>query len=138
YGRWTYKIEEAARQGAAGVLLIHTDESATYGWATVAGSWTGPQVRIESPATSLLAAGWLTRDAAARIFSAAGLDLDAQMTRAGRRGFRGVPVRGGVQAAVRSRIERSATANVIARLPGSGATAHEAVMIGGHYDHLGI
>ncbi len=138
YGRWTYKIEEAARQGAAGILLIHTDEAATYGWATVAGSWTGPQVRIESPATSLLAAGWLTRAAAERVFSAAGLDLDALMTRAGRRGFRGVPVRGGVEAVVRSRIERSATANVIARLPGSGANAHEAVLIGGHYDHLGI
>lgn len=138
YGRWTYKIEEAARQGAAGILLIHTDESATYGWPTVAGSWTGPQVRIESPATSLVAAGWLTRAAAARAFSAAGLDLGTLMTRAGRRGFRGVPVKAAVQARIRSRIERSETANVVARLPGAGANAREAVMIGGHYDHLGI
>jgi Zn-dependent M28 family amino/carboxypeptidase len=138
YGRWTYKIEEAARQGAAGILMIHTDESATYGWPTVTGSWTGPQVRIESPATSLVAAGWLTQAAAARVFSAAGLDLGALMTRAARGGFRGVPIKGVVQGAIRSRIERSETANVVARLPGSGANAHEAVMVGGHYDHLGI
>ncbi len=138
YGRWTYKIEEAARQGAAGILMIHTDESATYGWATVAGSWTGPQVRIESPATSLVAAGWLARPTAVRILSAAGLDLDALSARAGRREFRGVPIKGSLQARIRSRIERSATANVVARLPGSGANAREAVMIGGHYDHLGI
>ncbi|HSE27962.1 MAG TPA: M20/M25/M40 family metallo-hydrolase [Gemmatimonadales bacterium] len=138
YGRWTYKIEEAARQGAAGILLIHTDESATYGWASVTGSWTGPQVRIETPATSLIAAGWLTRSAATRVFAGAGLDLDSLMDRAARRGFRGVPIRGGLRAGVRSRIERSVTANVIARLPGAGSKAHEAVMIGGHYDHLGI
>ncbi len=49
YGRWTYKIEEAQRQGAAGILLVHTTESATYPWTTVKSSWTGPQVRIESP-----------------------------------------------------------------------------------------
>ncbi|HEX2450112.1 MAG TPA: hypothetical protein VHJ69_03175, partial [Gemmatimonadales bacterium] len=46
YGRWTYKIEEAERQGAAGILMVHTPESATYGWATVTGSWTGPQTRV--------------------------------------------------------------------------------------------
>ncbi|MGH7585590.1 MAG: peptidase M28, partial [Gemmatimonadales bacterium] len=68
YGRWTYKIEEAARQGAAGILMVHTDESATYGWSSVTGSWTGPQVRIETPATSLIAAGWLREPAAASLF----------------------------------------------------------------------
>src|SRR3954469_18890597 len=64
YGRWTYKIEEAQRQGAAGILMIHATESATYPWSTVQSSWTGPQVRIEVPPTSLLVAGWLTHDAA--------------------------------------------------------------------------
>jgi len=53
YGRWTYKLEEAARRGAAGVLLLHNDTMATYGWATVRNSWTGDQVRLESPPTSL-------------------------------------------------------------------------------------
>jgi hypothetical protein len=58
YGRWTYKIEEARRQGAAGILMVHTAESATYPWTTVQSGWTGPQVRIEEPPTSLLVAGW--------------------------------------------------------------------------------
>ena len=57
YGRWTYKIEEARRQGAAGILMIHTTESATYPWTTVQSGWTGPQVRIEEPPTSLLGCG---------------------------------------------------------------------------------
>src|SRR6476660_4948276 len=60
YGRWTYKIEEAERQGAAGIILIHTTESATYPWSTVVSSWTGAQVRVERPPSSLLVAGWVT------------------------------------------------------------------------------
>jgi Zn-dependent M28 family amino/carboxypeptidase len=138
YGRWTYKIEEAARQGAAGILMVHTDESATYGWHTVAGSWTGPQVRIETPETSLIAAGWLAYPAASRLFADAGLDLAALSAGAARPGFRGVPIRGELRADITSRIERSSTANVVGRLPGSGPRAAEAVLIGGHYDHLGI
>src|SRR5919199_2701949 len=76
YGRWTYKIEEAQRQGAAGILLIHSTESATYPWSTVQSSWTGPQVRIEEPPGSLQVAGWLSHDAAAMLFQEAGQDLD--------------------------------------------------------------
>ena len=79
YGRWTYKIEEARRQGAAGILLIHTAESATYPWTTVLSGWTGPQNRLETPPSSLLAAGWLQQETAARLFQAGGKDL-AQLT----------------------------------------------------------
>ena len=138
YGRWTYKIEEAARQGAAGILMVHTDESATYGWATVIGSWTGEQVRLEKPATSLLFAGWITQSAARRLFAASGQDLDALSARAWHRGFRAVPLNSSLSASVRSRIVRSETFNVIARRPGSGTHKAEAVLIGGHYDHLGF
>ena len=138
YGRWTYKIEEAARQGAAGVLIVHTDESATYGWATVIGSWTGEQVRLEKPATSLLVAGWITHAAAARLFAAAGKDLDSLSAQAGRAGFHAVPLDLAMTASVRSRIARSTTFNVIARRPGTGPHRNEAVIVGGHYDHLGF
>src|SRR5215216_7551950 len=86
YGRWTYKIEEAQRQGAAGILLINTTESATYPWTTVQSSWTGPQVRIEEPAKSLLVAGWLNQDAAAKLFRQGGQDLTALMDQAARKG----------------------------------------------------
>ncbi len=138
YGRWTYKIEEARRQGAAGILLVHTPESATYPWTTVQSSWTGPQVRIEEPPSSVLVAGWLTQNAAGRLFKAGQQDLHALMDRAARRGFRAVPLGMSLDATVRSEIERSATSNVLARYPGRGPRSSEVVMIGGHYDHFGI
>jgi len=138
YGRWTYKIEEAQRQGAAGILLIHTPESATYPWSTVQSSWTGPQVRIEEPPKALLIAGWLTRDAAGRLFQLGGKDLDALMDQAVRRGFEAVPLGVQLDATVRSSIQRSSTSNVLGKLPGRGTLASEAVLIGGHYDHFGI
>jgi Zn-dependent M28 family amino/carboxypeptidase len=138
YGRWTYKIEEAQRQGAAGILLIHTTESATYPWSTVQSSWTGPQVRIEIPPTSLLVAGWLSQDAATRIFRQDGKDLGSLMDQAARRGFKPVPLGLQLDATVRSDIRRSQTSNVLGRLPGQGKLAREAVLIGGHYDHFGI
>jgi Zn-dependent M28 family amino/carboxypeptidase len=138
YGRWTYKIEEARRQGAAGILLVHTSESATYPWTTVQSSWTGPQVRIEEPSSSLLVAGWLSQEAASRLFGMAGETLPGLMDRAAGRGFRAVPLGLELEAIVRSDISRSETSNVLGRLPGRGPLASEAVMIAGHYDHLGI
>jgi Zn-dependent M28 family amino/carboxypeptidase len=138
YGRWTYKIEEAQRQGAAGILMIHTAESATYPWTTVTGSWTGEQVRLEQPASSLVVAGWIRDEVAGRLFQQGGLDLQALMEQAGRKGFRGIALPLGIEAGVKSVVRRSSTANVVARLPGRGRLADEAVLIGGHYDHLGV
>jgi Zn-dependent M28 family amino/carboxypeptidase len=138
YGRWTYKIEEAQRQGAAGILLVHTTESATYPWTTVQSSWTGPQVRIEEPPTSLKVAGWLNQEAAARLFREGGLDLEQSMAQAYKKGFQAQPLKIQLEASVRSAIRRSGTSNVLGRLPGRGALAQEAVLIGGHYDHFGI
>jgi Zn-dependent M28 family amino/carboxypeptidase len=138
YGRWTYKIEEAQRQGAAGILLIHTTESATYPWTTVQSGWTGPQVRLETAPGSLMVAGWLHHDAAAHLFQQSGQDLDTLTAAAARQGFKGVPLRLSLEASVRSDVRRSSTANVLGRLPGRGPHADEAVLIGGHYDHFGI
>jgi Zn-dependent M28 family amino/carboxypeptidase len=138
YGRWTYKIEEARRQGAAGILMVHTTESATYPWTTVLSGWVGPQVRLETPSSSLLVAGWLHQDAAARLFRQGGQDLAVLTASAARKGFRAVPLNLQLQATVRSAIRRSETANVLGRWPGRGGLAREAVLIGGHYDHFGI
>jgi len=138
YGRWTYKIEEAQRQGAAGILMIHTTESATYPWSTVQSSWTGPQVRVEEPPQSLLIAGWLSQDAATKLYRQGGQDLPGLMDQAARRGFRPVPLGLQIDATVRSGIRRSETSNVLGRWPGRGPLAREAVLIGGHYDHFGI
>ncbi|HET6576780.1 MAG TPA: M20/M25/M40 family metallo-hydrolase [Gemmatimonadales bacterium] len=138
YGRWTYKIEEARRQGAAGILLIHTTESATYPWTTVLSGWVGPQVRLETPPDSLVVAGWLQHDAAARLFRQSGQDLAALTAAAARPGFRAVQLGIQLDASVRSTIRRSETQNVLGRWPGRGPLAREAVLIGGHYDHFGI
>lgn len=138
YGRWTYKIEEAARQGAAGILMVHTTESATYPWTTVTSSWTGAQVRLETEPTSLKFAGWLTESAAQDLMRRGGAELSQAMTAAARRDFKAIPLRAGVDASIRSEIRRSATYNVVGRWPGRGPLAHEAVLIGGHYDHLGV
>jgi Zn-dependent M28 family amino/carboxypeptidase len=138
YGRWTYKIEEAARQGAAGILMVHTTESATYGWSTVTGSWTGQQVRLETPGTSLVVAGWIRDSSARGLFRRAGADLDQLMAQAAKRGFHAVPLNLQLAATVNSTILRSTAPNVVGLIPGSGPHAKEAVIIGGHYDHLGI
>ncbi len=138
YGRWTYKIEEARRQGAAGLLLIHTTESATYPWTTVLSGWTGPQVRLESPPDSLLVAGWLQEETARRLFKSGGQDLSQLTAAAARKGSTPVPLGLTLEASVKSEIRRTATANVLGRLPGRGPLAREVVLIGGHYDHFGI
>jgi Zn-dependent M28 family amino/carboxypeptidase len=138
YGRWTYKIEEARRQGAAGILIIHTTESATYPWTTVVSSWTGPQVRLETPPSSLVVAGWLQHDAAGRLFKAGGQDLTTLSGAAARPGFQAVPLKMQLEASVRSNVRRSSTENVLGRLPGHGPLGKEMVLIGGHYDHFGI
>lgn len=137
YGRWTYKIEEAERHGAAGIIMIHTTESATYPWTTVTSSWTGAQVRVERPATSLLVAGWVTDAAAAALFPS-GTDLPALMRSAATKAFKAVPLPVKLEGQVLSAVRRSETFNVVAQLPGAGARASQAVIIGAHYDHLGV
>ena len=138
YGRWTYKIEEASRQGAAGILLVHTPESATYPWTTVLSGWTGPQTRLEVPPTSLVMAGWVSKETAGRLFQQGGKSFPELATAAAKPGFRGSDLGIRIQGSVRSTIRRSETANVLGRLPGKGALAREVVLIGGHYDHFGI
>src|SRR4051812_46528506 len=95
YGRWTYKFEEAARQGAAAAFIVHQTEPAAYGWNVVQSSWTGAQYELDDPnghSDQSEAIGWLTQDAARRLFAAAGQDL-ATLTEAARHpGFKAVPL----------------------------------------------
>jgi Zn-dependent M28 family amino/carboxypeptidase len=139
YGRWTYKIEEAARHGAAGLLLVHNDSMATYGWNTVRNSWTGEQVRLDNPPTPLQFAGWLTEGAATELLRARSLDLAQLISAAGHRDFR--PVATGLQLSmtVRSSLKRMSTANVLGRLPGRDPKLKdEVVFVSAHWDHFGI
>src|SRR5947207_317645 len=140
YGRWTYKLEEAARQGAAGAILIHTTESATYPWEVVRGSWSVEQFKLDQPRSpSLAVAGWVQESVARAALSSGGLNLDSLARAAARRDFR--PVVTGLQAQlhVQSALRHVASENVAARLPGRDAhLASQVVLITAHWDHKGI
>ena len=141
YGRWTYKYEEAARQGAAGVIIVHETAPASYGWATVANSWSGPQfdiVRQNAGAERVKMESWIQRDVAVDLFRKAGLDFDALKVQARSRDYRPVELPGatfsGMFDVAASQIT---TQNVLARLPG---TTHpdETILYTAHWDHIGV
>ena len=140
YGRWTYKLEEAARRGAAGAIIVHTTESATYGWPVVRGSWSVEQFKIDRPQSPSLAfAGWVTSEAAAAALGQAGLSLDSLTRAAARRDFRPAVTRLRAVVTVASRLRRVNSENVVARLPGTDAVlSRQAVVFTAHYDHKGI
>jgi Zn-dependent M28 family amino/carboxypeptidase len=140
YGRWTYKFEEAARQGAAGAILIHTDESAGYGWNVVRSSNTGEQYSLAgSPEHPLPVRGWIRHPTAHDLLWQAGHDLAELDHRSAQRGFRAMPTGVRVRARVSSEMREVVTANVVGVLPGSDAARrNEVVILSSHHDHLGV
>ncbi|HEY7379403.1 MAG TPA: M28 family metallopeptidase [Steroidobacteraceae bacterium] len=139
HGRWTYKFEEAARQGAAGALIIHETEPAAYGWNVVTASWTGPQLDLataDGNVGRVAIEGWISNEAAQSLFKLAGQDLAALQAAAAKRDFKAVPL--GVQASVtvRNAIRRSNSSNVIGILPGS-KRPDEYLIYTAHWDHFG-
>ena len=140
YGRWTYKFEEAARQGAAAAIIIHDTEPAAYGWNVVQSSWTGSQHVADNPggnAGQSAAIGWIQKDKAAALFADAGLNLDQQMAAAKQKGFTAVPL-GAIKANVSfdNDLRKHASKNVVALLPGK-TRPDEYVLYSAHWDHLG-
>lgn len=137
YGRWTYKFEEAARQGAAGALLIHTDESATYPWQVVQSSWSGTQYSLPPQAgePALGVKAWITDASAKDLARRGGQDLDKLRESAGRRGFKPVTLNIRAAATLTQKASRKTSANVIGVLKGSNPA--EAVVYSAHWDHFG-
>ncbi len=139
YGRWTYKFEEAARQGAAGCLVVHDTDKAGYPWHVVVNSWAGPQFSLppsEDPAPRLTMAGWISGDAVKRLFAKAGADFDALKTAAIVPGFKPVPLAAKLSTRFDSRIRNILSTNVVAMLPGS-QRPDEAIVYSAHWDHFG-
>lgn len=139
YGRWTYKFEEAARQGAAGALIVHETAAAGYPWDVVSGSWSGPQFDLYAADKNMSRAqveGWLTLDVAKSVFADAGQDYDALKEKALESDFAATAL--GVKAAVsfNNAIEQSDSRNVIARISGS-RRPEETIVYTAHWDHLG-
>lgn len=140
YGRWPYKYEEAARQGAAGAIIVHETGAAAYGWGVVRNSWTGPQIVLSAEdggADQSPIIGWLTQDAARDLFEGAGLDFDGLITAAAQPGFQAVPI-GDIKAtaSLSNVIHRSVSNNVIGVLPGT-ELPDETIVYTAHWDHLG-
>ncbi len=137
YGRWIYKYEQALRVGAAGVLLVHTDASATYPWSVVRNSWSGERFQHAGRAGCGLQ-GWISEAFARRLCEAAGKDLDALRKLAETRAFRPVDLGLRLKGVLRSRVRQLDQFNVAGRVPGSDpARTGEAVVYSAHWDHFG-
>jgi Zn-dependent M28 family amino/carboxypeptidase len=139
YGRWTYKYEEAARQGAAAVLIIHDTAPAAYGWNVVNSSWTGTQFLAQSKdggKSQTQANGWIQKSVAKEIFAAGGQDLEKQMVAARQKGFKAVPLNLTASLSFDNEIARKASKNVIGVMKGT-KRPDEYVLYTAHWDHLG-
>ncbi|WP_299074072.1 M28 family peptidase [uncultured Paraglaciecola sp.] len=138
YGRWTYKYEEASRQGAKAALIVHETKPASYGWSVVANSWSGPQYGLVSKngnADRVAVEGWLTREAAQKVFADAGLKFANEKAKAIASPYnKGLGLRASVT--VNNSFKKSTSYNVIATLPGA-ATPDEHIIYTAHWDHLG-
>lgn len=138
YGRWTYKFEEAARQGAAGAIVIHTTESATYPWQVVQSSWSGTQYSLPAtagePALGLKA--WVTEETARALARHGNQDLDALRQAARRRGAKPVPLGVSVSATIRQKVAQKVSPNVVGVLKGTNPS--QGIVYTAHYDHFGI
>ena len=138
YGRWTYKFEEAARQGAAAVLIVHDTRPASYPWSVVQSSWSGAQLfPADRPDARCPLEGWITLDAAQRLCAAAGQNFAALQTAANKPGFKPRPLNLKLSTSLAFTSTRRASKNVVAVLPGT-TRPREYVLYTAHWDHLGV
>ncbi|VAV88228.1 Peptidase M28 [hydrothermal vent metagenome] len=139
YGRWTYKYEEAARQGAEAVIIIHETAPAAYPWAVVQGSWTGPQFSLESDdgnMSRVVVESWMPGDKMAMIFKSAGLDYQALTAQAAVKGFKAISLKATMSVSLNNTIRHVVSNNVVAVLPGT-ERPDEYIIHMSHWDHLG-
>ena len=140
YGRWTYKYEEAARRGAAGVLIVHETDPASYGWNTVKNSNTNVQfdiVRHNPAASHTPFESWIQRPLAEQIFAASGLNFDQAKAAAKLRNFQPIPLKATLSASAQANVATITSHNVVGYLPGK-KYPDETVIYSAHWDHLGI
>jgi len=141
YGRWTYKYEEAARRGAAGAILIHTTESAGYGWSVVRNSWGAERFGLVPDANTpgLKLKSWVTEDSARKIAQLGGFDLNQLRQQAASRSFKPVTLNAKVDMTLRTQVQRLSSPNVVGIYRGNDPTLkNEYVTFSAHWDHLGI
>lgn len=140
YGRWTYKYEEAARQGAAGVLIIHATAPASYGWGVVRSSWGGSNLYLQTEndnADAVAMEGWISGEAAKKLFDLAGADLNKAIEKAKQPGFKGQDLNLKLSATLNNKLDKKTSRNVVAMLPGTDLK-DEYVIYSAHWDHFGV
>lgn len=139
YGRWTYKYEEAARQGAAGLFIIHDTAPAGYPWMVVKGGWTGASLYLDMTRGSFkpMVQGWLSRDAAIKLFDASDVDMKNFVEKARKKDFKAVPLGLECSISVKNKVQKDVSQNVIAKITGK-SRPNEYVIYSAHWDHLGI
>ncbi|MBC3542414.1 M20/M25/M40 family metallo-hydrolase [Rufibacter sediminis] len=141
YGRWTYKLEEAARQGAKGCLIVHATESAGYTFKIVQNNWNtakfylGTQQGKDSYRCAM--EGWITTPVAEKLFTAAGKQFQAEVQRAAKPGFKGTPLGLTVSTSLKAKVRYDKSYNFIAKITGD-KRPDEAIVYSAHWDHLGI
>lgn len=138
YGRWTYKFEEAARQGAAGVIIVHDTKPASYGWAVVRSSWEKSKLYLQADDDNMSRAaveGWLTMESAKKLFNLAGVS-DTLLVTARQKGFKAVPLHVNASIDLKNTIKKSESNNVLAVWPGTDKK-DEYIIYSAHWDHFG-
>ena len=139
YGRWTYKYEEAARQGAAGAIMIHETAPASYPWEVVESSWTGPQFNMDAKDGHMgrvKVEAWTTAAASRALFERAGMDYDLETKAASARGFKPKPLGQSVSISIKNSIRHSTSQNVLGMIRGTEAPDEYFVYMA-HWDHIG-
>ncbi|WP_025143935.1 M28 family metallopeptidase [Pedobacter jeongneungensis] len=140
YGRWTYKFEEAARQGATGIIIVHDTEPATYPWTVVRSGWSKSKLTLQSEDNGMNRAvveGWITLDKAKQLFAMDGKSFDQLALSAHKKGFKAVDLNITTSLKVKNAIKKSVTYNVVAKIPGD-KRKDEAIIYSAHWDHLGV
>ncbi|WP_245586426.1 M28 family metallopeptidase [Olivibacter sitiensis] len=139
YGRWTYKFEEAARQGATGALIIHQEDAASYGWHVVRNGWSGPQLNLQTEnngADRAAFEGWISGETAAKLLQVAGQSIDL-LEQAKKPGFKAVDLQTSTSVHIQQELKKSTSNNVLGLLKGS-ERPEEVIVYSAHWDHFGV
>jgi Zn-dependent M28 family amino/carboxypeptidase len=137
YGRWTYKYEEAARQGAAGVIIVHDTEPASYGWNVIESGWTGARLIIESDQPKAEVESWISGESAEKMFEASSMKDQDFKEMAANKDFEPVPLGLNVSVSIQNAIKKDVSKNVVAMIPGT-ERKDEYIIYSGHWDHFGV
>jgi Zn-dependent M28 family amino/carboxypeptidase len=137
YGRWTYKYEEAARQGADGLIIIHDTEPASYGWNVIESGWTGARLVIESDLPLLDVESWISGESAEKMFDASSMKGQDYKSLSRDKNFKPIPLDLNVTVSIQNAIKKDVSKNVVAMIPGTDRK-DEVIIYSAHWDHFGV